>query len=192
MYIFINPQLINKIEKKVKQLVSDWNIDKNETHTIWQMVATIESGMETKLFYDNNGLVFDGWNGYKGSENSNPDPCSAFGGFYRIDKHQMVGWSIYLITQADDKKKQANRCSLVYGYNFIWEDKQMCWGFSSFEDYYTEEEQIMAANELRQQRHVKRVELEPESEWSGMHRIRAQTTRKKSGLRTEWRERVAI
>jgi hypothetical protein len=192
MYIFINPQLISKIEKKVNKLVARWNIDKNEIHTIWQMVATIESGMETKLFYDNDGLVYDGWNGYKDSENSNPNPSSAFGGFYRGCKHQMVGWSIYLISKADNKEDQANHCSLTYGYQFIWEDCQRVWGFSSFEDFYTEEEQKIAANELRGQKHVKRIELEPKSEMSWTYRLRVTTTRKKSGLRTEWKERVVV
>jgi hypothetical protein len=190
-YIFINPELIKKIEKKVDKLMADWDIDPNERHTIWQMVGTIESGTETRLFYDDNGLVFDGWNGYKGLENKNPNPRGAFGGFYRTDKHQMVGWSIYLISQADDKESQASRCSLVYGYQFIWEDCPHVWGFYSFQDYYTPEEQAEAAARLACQKHVKKIVQEPKSEMSWMYRVVVETTQKKSGLQNEWRQRVA-
>jgi hypothetical protein len=191
-YIFVNPQLINKIQKKVNELVERWNIHRDEIHTIFQMVATIESGMETKLFYDKDGLRYDGWNGYKNYENtSDANPSSAFGGFYRLDRHQMVGWSIYLIYQAEDKEAQASHCSLTYSYQLIWENEPRVWGFTSFEDYYTPEEQEAAADKLRGQKHVKRLTLEPKSEMSWMYRLRVQTTRKKSGLKTEWKERVA-
>lgn len=193
MYIFVNPQLIERIEEKVARLMGHWDIDPNERHTVYQMVATIESGIETKVFYHKGGLVCDGWNGYRHhlTDMTDPNPRSAFNGFYRTDKNRMVGWSIYMIAQANDKEAQASRCSLCYGYQFIWEPAPYVWGFASFEDFYTQEEQEAAANVLKAQPHVKRVICEPRSEMSWMYRLRCETTRKKSGLRTEWQQRVA-
>jgi hypothetical protein len=192
-YIFINPQLIAKIEEKVNRLMIDWEINPNERHMVYQMTAAIESGVDTKVFYHNDGIVCDGWNGYRHyqADRVDPDPRSAFQGFYRTDKYQMIGWSIYLIAQAANKEKQAQRCQNAYGHWFVWEDKPMCWGFVSFQDYYTPEEQEAAASALQAKPHVKRVICEPKSKTSWMYRLRAETTRKKSGLRNEWRERIA-
>jgi hypothetical protein len=64
-YIFINPQLIAKIEEKVNRLMIDWEINPNERHMVYQMTAAIESGVDTKVFYHNDGIVCDGWNGYR-------------------------------------------------------------------------------------------------------------------------------
>jgi len=191
-YIFISPQLVAKVEKKVNRLIADWEIDPSERHTVYQMVATIESGVDTKVFYRNDGIVCDGWNGYRHyqADRVDPNPRSAFQGFYRTDKYQMVGWSIYTIASAEDKEAQASRCNLAYSLHLIWEDRPMCWGFVSFQDYCTPEEQEEAASALQLKPHVKRITCEPKSEMSWMYRLRVQTTRKKSGLKTEWRERI--
>jgi hypothetical protein len=191
--IFVNPQLIAKIEEKVNRLMSDWEINPNERHTVYQMVGAIESGVDTKVFYHENGIVCDGWNGYRHyqADRVDPNPRSAFDGFYRTDKYQMVGWSIYLIANAEDKEAQATRCQNAYGYWLIWEDRPMVWGFKSWQDYYTTEEQEAAASALQSQPHVKRVDLEGESEWSGMYRLKVETTCKKSGLKNERKERIA-
>lgn len=193
MTIFITPNLIEKIEEKTDQLTRDWNIHKDEYWTVYQMVATIESGVETRLFYDGNGLVYDGWNGYKGMDNDNPDPSAAYGGFYRGD-NRMIGWSIYMIVRAEveDKQSQIARCWSAYSLDLVWEDENMVWGFYSYQDFYTADDQAAAAAKFEGQRHVKRVVLEEENQFSGMYRMVVETTRKKLGLKNEWKQRVVV
>jgi hypothetical protein len=187
---FINPQLIAKIQKKTGELCVRWDVPQDEMFQVFQMVATIELGLASLVFYDGDGLTCDGWNGYKGSENSCRNPRSAWGGFYRQEKNQMAGWSVYLIDNAEDKMAQADRCSNAYGYWFIWEDEPRVWGFKGFEDFYTEEERDERADELEDLPHVKKVERHPVSEHSGCYRLETWTTVKKAGLRNEWKERV--
>lgn len=191
MTIYITPDLIKRMDAKVERLMTDWNIHRNELHTLWQMVATIEAGQETRLFYDGNGLVYDGWNGYKGMENDDLDPNSAWGGFYRGD-NTMVGWAIYLIAGADNKQDQCKICWRAYHKSFVWEEKEMVWGFYSYKDFYTQADQAEEAVRFENQPHVKRVARQGESESSGMYRLIVETTRKKSGLKNEWKQRVAV
>ena len=188
--IFINPQLIKKIQNKVDTLAARWNYHPNDLHTLWQMVATIEAGYSENLFYDGEGIVCDGWNGHRNFDNTNPDPNQAFGGFYRSDPAKMVGWSIYVIARAEDKPDQAERCWSAYGYRFWWEDKPMVWGFMGREDYYTEAKAQDAAKEFQAKKSTKRSKIEY-SEFSGMWRLTVETTRNKPTLNHVWKERIA-
>ena len=88
--IFVNPQLIQKIQAKTNRLEAKWNVDDDRIFQVWQMVATIELGLAEKVFYDGDGITCDGWNGYKDFENSCRNPARAFGGFYRTEKHQIL------------------------------------------------------------------------------------------------------
>ncbi len=188
--IFVNPQLIEKIQKKVDTLAARWNYQTNDLHCLWQMVATIESGHSEKIFYDGDGIVCDGWNGYKKIDNANPDPNQAFGGFYRLEPHKMIGWSIYLIARRNDKQAQADSCYSAYGYRFWWEEQPMIWGFLGRQDYYTEAETIEAANEYQAKKSTKRTKI-GYGEFSGMWRLTVETTRQKPTLKHAWKERIA-
>lgn len=188
--IFLNPQTLAKINAETDALVARWDVPADERFWVYQMVATIELGVAEKVFRDGDGITFDGWNGYRGIENSCRDPRRAYGGFYRQERNQMAGWSAYLIDRADDKVAQAERCTNAYGFWFVWEEEPMVWGFRGWQDFYTEAERDEAADRLEGLAHVKRLVRHPESEFSGCFRLEAWTTRQKPGLRNEWRERV--
>lgn len=190
--IFINPQLIDKIEKKVDELAAAWDYPKDQRFQLFQMVATIEAGYAQKVFYFDNGLVCDGWNGYKSwTEKNDPDPKAAWQGFYRTEPHQMVGWSIYMITQADDKLAQADRCWSAYGYRFHWENEPQVWGYRGWQDFYTEDEADQAIEALAQDKHIISISNPKFLEMSWMWRIEATSTRKKPALKNVYKERVS-
>lgn len=185
--IFVNPKIIKKIQKKVNKLAARWDYPKDEIFQLWEMVATIELGMSEKTFYDKDGIIHDGWNGYQDYDNSDVDPRRAWGGFYRLEKNQMAGWSVYMIAQADNKEAQATRCTNAYGWWFHWEPVEMVWGYQGFQDFYTEDEAQQALAKLT---NIKQSEIRY-SDMSGCYQLKVATTRRKPALKHVWRERVA-
>lgn len=189
-HIFVNPKVTEKIQTKVNKLAKVWDYDKNDLFQLYQMVATIESGLAERTFYDKNGIVVDGWNGYKDFDNQNVNPKSAWGGFYRMEKAQMVGWSIYMIANAEDKHDQASRCTNAYGYWFVWEEEPRVWGYKGWQEFYTEDEANQFVSTLTGN-HIKSLELK-HSDISGCWRVTVTTTRRKPNTTTVYRERVAV
>lgn len=189
-HIFVNPKTLEKIQAKAYELAKTWGYDHNDFFQLYQMVATIESGLAERTFYDKDGIVVDGWNGYRNSNNQDVSPKSAWGGFYRLEKSQMVGWSIYMIARADDKHDQANRCTNAYGHWLVWEEETRVWGYRGWQEFYTEEEAQQFASNLTG-KHIKSIDLQY-SDMSGCWRVMITTTRQKPKMTTVYRERVAV
>lgn len=190
--IFVNPQLIARIDKKVDKLMVRWDYPKDQRFQLFEMVATIELGYAKKTFYWEDGLVCDGWNGYRSyTEKNDPNPYHAWQGFYRSEPHQMVGWSVYMIAGAEDKKAQEEMCRRAYGYDFHWEDEPMIWGYRAWQDFYTEDEAAQAVEALAQDKHVISISNPKFLDMSWMWRIEATSTRKKPDLKNVYKERVS-
>jgi len=196
-YVFVNPDLLKRIDNKVQELAQRWDYPDNQIFQLWQMVGTIESEIATKTHYWGDGIICNGWNGYDDtgpSGQGGEDPYRAWGGFYRQEPTQMVGWSIYLMHRAykdgEPVEDVANRCTNVYGHWLIWEPEARVWGFRGFQDYYTEAEaqNVLASEQGR--RGFKRGNVSY-SDISGCYRVNVQNSCAKPRLRDVWKERIA-
>ena len=194
--IFVTPQLLEKINTKAQKFASQWDYPKDQFFQIYTMVACIELGQTEKCFYHKNGIVFDGWNGYRhtATDMSDPNPYSAYQGFYRMEPNQMLGWSLYMIYRADGdeaRQKQLSHCNNVYHLWLEWEPEPRVWGFLNFQDFYTEQEAQTALEAYQGKSWVKRWLIDY-SDMSGCWRLKIETVGKKTGLRNSWKARVAI
>lgn len=193
--IFINPQLLDKINAKAQKIAAHWDYPKDQFFQVFTMVACIELGQTRRCFYHNNGIIFDGWNGYRSAlDKSDPNPYSAYQGFYRMEPNQWLGWSLHLVNVAKDdevRRNQLSRCNLIYHLWLEWEPEPCVWGFINFQDFYTEEEAHTALEAYQDKSWVKRWLIDY-SDISGCWRLKVETVGKKAGLRNSWRGRVAI
>lgn len=189
--VFLTQELLEKFNAKAQEIAAHWDYPKDQFFQVYTMVATIELGLTDRCFYFGDGIIFDGWNGYwhTAADKNDPNPYSAYNGFYRMERNQMAGWSCYLIYRASDKQDQLSRCNSAYGYWFEWEEQPKVWGYTSFQEYYTEAEAQEALVPYQGKKTTKRWSIKY-SDMSGCYRLRIEST-KKTGLRNCWRGRIA-
>lgn len=189
--IFINPQTIEKIEKKVDQICKAYDVSNDRTWQVWQMVATIESGFATITSYHDDGILVGNWNKKLNGE-VDANPISAWGGFYRNEKAQWAGYIIYLTSICDgDKAIEMDRLATIYGYTgrLFWEDEIKVWGYAAWQDCYTasEAEALYKLESRKKGFKWGNVELK---EQTGCWRVKVENSRTKPGLENCYRERI--
>lgn len=187
---FVNSDTMMTITRKTDKMAARWNYPKEQYWQLWQMVATVEIGMGTVTRFDDEGIAVWGWNdgGYY-----NPDPNQAWGGFYRLEKNQMAGWTLHLVNQAEDKEKEMERVSRIYGfYNLIWEDEPHVWGYIGQQSFYNEWEADLALATEKEDlaNRFKRGEVRY-SEMSGMWTVIIEAT-KRPAFKDVYRARIKV
>lgn len=179
---FIGPKILKKIDRKVKQIrqvypngCQDWQL--------FDMVASVVAGVAEKTFFDGNGIVVDGWNGYRSyTEKNNPNPDSAWGGFYRTEKAQMLGTAIRYARHAQSNGGNAEEvfrnAADTYGFrDWYWEPVERIWGYRAIAQFYSEQEARDVEAQITKLTGYRRHTLEL-SEMSGMWRLIWETSRK--------------
>jgi len=171
--IFVNPQTIKSIEQSVAQMLSDWPETTIQEWQLWQMIATIDLGAAEITRY---AKADDGRVGIRvGNWNTMPDPGHAYGGFYRMEKGQQLGWAVYA---HKDNPEAMHDSAARYGFWVYWEDQPMEWGWSLQAQFYTEREAQEALKKARTKLTRKRIRSEQIfcSDRSGMWCIKIETT----------------
>lgn len=187
-YHFVTQQLLDKVSRRADEMAAKWDYPKEQYWQLWQMIATVEIGMAKATRFEDGGIVVRGWNdgGFL-----NPDPNIAWGGFYRLERNQMVGNTLWLVKHAEDKDAELMRVAPVYGfYSMIWENESRVWGYRGYQDYYDEKaanDALEAVDDLLGNR-MKRGTVRY-LELSGMYRVEVEATQKPA-LDNVHRERI--
>ena len=192
--IFITNELLEKIDRKVTKICQHWDVPSSKRFQVWQMVATVESGLAKKTtVIKGKGILVDGWNGYKDLPDTwSLDPVKAWNGFYRTEPAQMVGWILLLVwrEQPADRQQRLEKLRSTHGYQLEWEDGPRVWGYSAWEDFDT---QRLAVDTLANLKGAMGGRLKSYSvsyrETTGCWRVSVKATAK-TGLRNEHRARV--
>ena len=111
----------DRIHARVKQIRDAYPDSFIQDWQLYDMVATIESGHALHLFYRDNTIICDGWNGSRSyNTDDTPDPYTAYGGYYRTEPGQWYGYSTRLIEYCfentpDLVDQQLERVCIAYG-----------------------------------------------------------------------------
>lgn len=88
----------DRIHARVKQIRDAYPDSPIQDWQLYDMVATIESGHALRLFYRDNTIICDGWNGSRHyNTDDTPDPYTAYGGFYRTERGKDYGYATRVI-----------------------------------------------------------------------------------------------
>lgn len=179
-HYFFDTEMLDKVDRITNEIDERWGYPAETRWQLWDMVATVFIGKARDTRFEDGGIIVRGWNdgGFK-----NPDPKSAHGGFYRLERAQMVGTMIRYVAQKDPEERveEAERLRWVWSecIDVIYEPQHRVWGYVAQQDVYTEDEAQQLAERTLAAKGTRRAAAEY-SEMSGMWRVRWETTRKAS------------
>lgn len=176
-YTFINPENLLQIQRVAAEMAAHWSYDPDLAWQVWDMVGTVMSGKAEITRFEDGGIIVEGWNsgGFH-----NPDPASAWGGFYRLERQQMIGTLLRYVFNEQPERRAERFDDLRYkwqAYDLIWEPQGRAWGWRGWEQFYRQEEAEARQALLQKDPRCKRTRIR-HLEMIGMWVCEWETTRK--------------
>jgi len=182
-YKFVSPEFLSKVQETAARMVEEWDYPRDRAFQVVYMVGTIMiGGAKITKFHEcpetgKIGIVVRGWN-----SESNPNPYSAWGGFYRMERGQDYGTILHFATSEGCAGWESpGHCITAGGskmglYDLVCEDRPMAWDYAPFVDCRTWEEALELYTTIQETApRLKRITVE-HSLVSGCYRVRWETT----------------
>lgn len=168
--IYLNPTTIKKIDRRAKSVAKAWP-ERAQDWQLWEMCAVAQIAPPQALtFFRDDGLVVDGWNGYRKhpETRNNPCPSSAWQGFYRNEPHKDLAWRLYLAKKGLEQGKSAEEVVEEFGryckvgLTIVFEPTPMIWGYRACcTDCWTQEAAKARLEVEKVKKGFKRGHVEP-------------------------------